>query len=375
MQNIFSKFKSSFSDSIAYLKTQPLMTSLLIVVVLIYGGLMFAHHGKPPKEPSKAMQQMQLAEEKLKEKGEANALKEFILKKAGPFEIFLLVLVPLILFIASISGIFLDAYLAGKIRQRKVIISSVVPDSRSVPWGVGEVAKSVIYVLFTGIILSLVLGLAQGFIFGNDETYSNFFLLLHTVLLDLFILFFVCFLVERNWGVDLKALGLRFIRFGKDVWLGMTGYVAVLPLVICALLILVGVAALFSYEPPPHPLVEVFVEEDYRHPGLIYFSIFLACTIGPIIEEIFFRGFCYPAFKKKWGTKWGMVLSAAFFAGIHNSLFAFFPIFVLGLAFAYVYEKRGSLVPSIVMHILHNSIFIGYFFLLKRSVLDQLIQS
>ena len=55
-----------------------------------------------------------------------------------------------------------------------------------------------------------------------------------------------------------------------------------------------------------------------------------------------------------------------FFAFIHQNLFAFFPIFVLGLGLAYLYEKRGTLVPSIALHIVHNGVFIGYFFLVKE---------
>jgi len=374
MQNIFSVFKGWLADATAFLRTNPLTTFFLIVVILVY-GLMFFTHQEKQEEPSKAMQQIQMVEEKLKDKEEAQALKEFILEKAGPFELTLLVLVPLVLFLALIVGMYLDVNLAGKLYHKKEIISSVTAHAEAVPWGISEIVKSVIYVLFAGIVISLFSGVVQGLLFGKEKIYENIFLIFHTVFLDLFILFFVCYLVGKKWQDNLNALGLRFIEFGKDIWLGFSSYIALLPLVVLSLLILVFAAELISYEPPPHPLIEIFVEEDYKNPALIYFSIFLACTLGPIIEEIFFRGFCYPAFKKKWGTQWAMVLSSGFFALIHNSAFAFFPVFVLGLGFAYVYEKRGTLIPSIVMHILHNSIFIGYFFLLKRSVLDQLIQS
>jgi membrane protease YdiL (CAAX protease family) len=39
---------------------------------------------------------------------------------------------------------------------------------------------------------------------------------------------------------------------------------------------------------------------------------------------------------------------------------------VLGLGLGYLYEKRGTLLPSIVLHIIHNGVFIAYFFLAKR---------
>jgi len=125
---------------------------------------------------------------------------------------------------------------------------------------------------------------------------------------------------------------------------------------------------MLSYEPPPHPLVEVFLAEE-RSPGTIAYSLFLACVAGPLFEEIFFRGFCYPAFKKRWGTGWALVLSAAFFSAIHQNLFAFLPVFILGLGLGYLYEKRGTLVPSIALHVIHNTVFIAYFFLAKEVLM------
>jgi len=61
-----------------------------------------------------------------------------------------------------------------------------------------------------------------------------------------------------------------------------------------------------------------------------------------------------------------LILSSAFFSLIHQNAFAFLPVFVLGLGLGYLYEKRGTLLPSIALHIVHNSIFIGYFFLAKE---------
>ncbi|HOW88594.1 MAG TPA: CPBP family intramembrane metalloprotease, partial [Candidatus Omnitrophota bacterium] len=65
---------------------------------------------------------------------------------------------------------------------------------------------------------------------------------------------------------------------------------------------------------------------------------------------------------------WGMTLSAAFFAGIHHSGFVFWPVFILGIALAYLYDKRNSLIAPIVLHITHNTLFIAYFFLIKQII-------
>jgi membrane protease YdiL (CAAX protease family) len=131
------------------------------------------------------------------------------------------------------------------------------------------------------------------------------------------------------------------------------------------------VAEMLAYRPPGHPLVEIFLTEEQRAPWLIYYSIFLAVCVGPVVEEIVFRGFCYPIFKKRFGVPAGMIMSAGLFAWIHENSFAFWPIFVLGLVLAYLYEKRKSLIAPITLHVVHNGIFLAYFFLAKNFLMKQ----
>ena len=101
---------------------------------------------------------------------------------------------------------------------------------------------------------------------------------------------------------------------------------------------------------------------------MVLYSIFLATFLGPVFEEIFFRGFCYPILKKQFGIKTAMVLTAVFFALIHENTFSFWPIFLLGLALVYLFEKRGSLLAPMALHIVHNSLFIAYFFFAKNLI-------
>jgi len=227
--------------------------------------------------------------------------------------------------------------------------------------------KVIVLFITVSLLLSLVLNGVEGLF--HSKSSNNFVLLLHTTLVDI-----VCFLlilwITRKENGNWKDLGLQ-VPSGKpfqEVLMGWGAYAAILPVFALILVALIYVANLFHYEPPPHPLVSVFLEEEKRSPALIFYSVFLAVVFGPIFEEIFFRGFCYPIFKKKFGRTAAMALSSSFFALIHDNTFAFWPIFILGMVLVYVYEKRGSLIPSMVLHITHNSIFIFYFFLAKNVV-------
>jgi membrane protease YdiL (CAAX protease family) len=87
-------------------------------------------------------------------------------------------------------------------------------------------------------------------------------------------------------------------------------------------------------------------------------TFFSAAILAPIAEEIFFRGFLYAGLRARIGVLGAMVTSTLFFTALHFSLDAFIPIFILGLCLAFLYEKTGSLYPSIILHASNNGIAI-----------------
>ena len=56
-----------------------------------------------------------------------------------------------------------------------------------------------------------------------------------------------------------------------------------------------------------------------------YFVALLAITIGPLMEELFFRGVFYPVIAKPWGAGWGVFLSALPFALLHMWQYGYSP--------------------------------------------------
>ncbi|HOW59956.1 MAG TPA: CPBP family intramembrane metalloprotease [Candidatus Omnitrophota bacterium] len=227
--------------------------------------------------------------------------------------------------------------------------------------------KVVILFVFWGIALSFLMGIIET-VFPKGVS-ENFFMILHTLIMNLVCFYFMIRFVKHSGG-KWQDLGLSIPDSGlfREVWMGIVGYFSVLPVFLISLVILFVIANMLHYEPPAHPIVNVFLEEEKRSPLLMVASILLGTLIGPIFEEIFFRGLCYPILKNRWGKFWGMVLSAAFFAGIHYSGFVFWPIFILGIALAYLYEKRRSLIAPMTFHVVNNTIFIFYFFLIKQVI-------
>ncbi len=112
----------------------------------------------------------------------------------------------------------------------------------------------------------------------------------------------------------------------------------------------------FSYDPPAKAVVEIYFKKSTEK--FIIFLTFFVTVAGPVVEEIFFRGFAYGAARKRYGPVVAMLLTSFIFSVMHLSWLAFLPIFFLGIFLAYLYEKTGSLVPSMSAHILHNVIMV-----------------
>jgi CAAX protease family protein len=84
--------------------------------------------------------------------------------------------------------------------------------------------------------------------------------------------------------------------------------------------------------------------------------IVFAVAIAPIVEEFVFRFFIYGVLKRYVGCLLGVILSSLLFAAAHAHLPSFVPLFVLGSCFAIAYEWSGSILVTMTMHSLFNSL-------------------
>jgi membrane protease YdiL (CAAX protease family) len=89
---------------------------------------------------------------------------------------------------------------------------------------------------------------------------------------------------------------------------------------------------------------------------------------APVAEEIFFRGVVFNAWLREAGRRWAFIGSSALFAVIHLSLVSLLPIFLLGLALAWVYQRTGNLLAPIAMHATVNGISVALALLVRFDV-------
>lgn len=153
-------------------------------------------------------------------------------------------------------------------------------------------------------------------------------------------------------GFDLNLLGgFSRIGFGRAVATGTILLLAAYPLVLLGEV----VTQKFSRgNLEKQGIVELFNASSTLEQRIAI--ILLAVTIAPLAEEFFFRFFFYGVLRRYFGRTVGIVVSGLLFAAVHAHLPSFAPLFVLGMCLAIAYEWSGSLLVSMTMHALFNSL-------------------
>ena len=171
--------------------------------------------------------------------------------------------------------------------------------------------------------------------------------------LDLFVMLTILtFALEKGSSVW-QTVGLTTRDVGASIRTGLLGYLAVFPWLFFLLFLIVALARALGLQPPLEPIHELIFQE--HRPEVLALTVVLACVVGPVAEELFFRGVLYATIRR-YSSRWvAMLLSGALFSLVHTNLIGFLPIMVLGCLLAYLYERTGSLIAPMTIHILHNT--------------------
>ncbi|MCE5220927.1 MAG: CPBP family intramembrane metalloprotease [Clostridium sp.] len=120
-------------------------------------------------------------------------------------------------------------------------------------------------------------------------------------------------------------------------------------------------------------------QPDFNFPTQsVYLILFLiyACLLGPILEEIIFRGFILKSMQK-YGNLTAIIVSSILFSMFHLNLVQFVNPVLMGIVLAFIAIKSKSIVPSIIAHIFNNSItftLLGIS-LLKMPLIESIFES
>lgn len=161
----------------------------------------------------------------------------------------------------------------------------------------------------------------------------------------------VYYVIRYKYDLSWREVGLKKSVVPGWFWLGIKQGMALFVFVIVTGTL---ITALYPVEIKPQPIAEVFgTARGWRG---IMLSFFVASLAAPVSEEIYFRGFFYPALRKTMGRIPALLLAGSFFGLLHFDLLRFIPIALTGVWLTVLYEKTGSLYTSIIAHSTWNTL-------------------
>lgn len=165
------------------------------------------------------------------------------------------------------------------------------------------------------------------------------------------------YFVRVKYGLGLQALGLKASNLDRALTRGIGAGLILFVLVI----IVGGILQLFLPAPRPQPFAELII--NARQSQDLVIPLFIGVVLAPVTEELYFRGFLFPAFKERYGTFTGLTGSSLLFGLMHLDLLRFLPLMVGGMGLAYLYNRTGNLLVAITAHATWNGvmIFLLYF--------------
>jgi len=149
-------------------------------------------------------------------------------------------------------------------------------------------------------------------------------------------------------------------RWGPDVRAGTVFGIGLYPVIVLGFgLVLTLVFQLLSGETVQAPEQ---VPQDLSPLGVVATLVY-GVLVAPVAEELFFRGVLFRAVRDRRGFWAGAVASGLAFGLIHyipgpavDALLLMTVMVFTGIGFAYIYERRGTIVAPIAAHMTFNVI-------------------
>jgi sodium transport system permease protein len=200
-----------------------------------------------------------------------------------------------------------------------------------------------------GVVLAVGAGIMLGIpaaVIGHDgdgdlTTFGNVGVQLATTLGFLL----VPMAIAARWGAAsvteiLARLGVRRFRLSALKWMAAAAG---------AYLLFAAFYSLLIVEPQQEDIAERF--------GPVPVQILLIVFAAAISEEVCFRGMLFGGLRRRLPRVAAALLAGLIFGVLHaiTGLTAVPPLVFFGLVLALLYEKTGSIVPGIILHMLNNS--------------------
>lgn len=148
--------------------------------------------------------------------------------------------------------------------------------------------------------------------------------------------------------VNLRGLFTRNGFDGKELM--MSGSICLGMQTLSAVIIVIGdmILGKFGLE---SKTAEIVADSSF---GASVYLYFYACLLGPLLEELLYRGVLLQGLRK-YNERFALIVSAVIFGLMHQNYQQFVLGFLVGLVLGAVTLRSGSIVPAVIFHIILNT--------------------
>lgn len=224
------------------------------------------------------------------------------------------------------------------------------------PWGVGEalIIFALSFMAASAVTFGLYMVLRE---LVSTTTAAFLLIFFSSVVLYALLLGGTFYSVKVRHKSTVSALGLKMDGLGRGLAWGLG---LGLPLFVGAILLAyLSEQVLRNTNTPDMVSRSVNKISSGNVSAALVFLLFVTLVLlAPLCEEIFFRGYLYPALRNRMDRQPAMLLNGVLFAAAHFEVIGFLPRFLLGYGLCYMYERRHNLVGPITGHALYNGMIL-----------------
>ncbi len=238
-------------------------------------------------------------------------------------------------------------------------VGPVIQAGDDPPWGIWDVVRiAVVAMIAIGVLSIAALGLALRFAGPMGPSSADLARNARVVVPAQFaaylvVIAYMVWLVRTRGRPFWPAIGWKWPH---ATWFGW------MALGVALALLVQGASALL---PIPKSLP---IDRYFRDTLGAYLMAGFGLSAAPLVEELFFRGFLYPAVARKWGLAAGVVVTSALFASIHASQLAqawapLLLLFFVGVALTVARARTHSVATTFLVHVGYNGTLFGMLYL------------
>lgn len=190
----------------------------------------------------------------------------------------------------------------------------------------------------------------------SSQWLREFYIFLGVTILETGLIILFLIFARNTFARRLKGFGLNLRTAVRDFPAAAINFITVLPLIFLAVLAVDYIGRLFAgpdFEMQANESLTVILE----NPQLVLriLVIFFAIVVGPVFEEVLFRGMLQSMIRGYLRRPWLAIVITSLIFTTHHPWMHWPGIFILSAGMGYAYEKSGSLFRPIFIHMLFNA--------------------